>query len=117
WRAPPPPPSAPRASTPALSGSCGRPTSATTARRSRSGGRCPPGLAAAGRAPAAPPLPPGAAGTGAVATGTRPVHWDGDWHDTPVVARGDLGAGDQVRGPGVVEGYGWALARAPRVRG
>jgi len=64
----------------------------------------------------APPLAPVAAGTGAVATGTRPVHWDGAWHDTPVVARGDLGAGDQVRGPAVVEEYGSTLPVPPGVR-
>jgi N-methylhydantoinase A len=33
-----------------------------------------------------------------------------------VVARGDLGAGDQVRGPAVVEEYGSTLPVPPGVR-
>jgi N-methylhydantoinase A len=50
------------------------------------------------------------AGTGKVATtGVRPVFFDGSWHDTPVVWRGDLGAGDEVRGPAIVEEYGSTL--------
>jgi N-methylhydantoinase A len=58
----------------------------------------------------APTIAPVGAGTGKVATtGVRPVFFDGSWHDTPVVWRGDLGAGDAVRGPAVVEEYGSTL--------
>ncbi len=66
---------------------------------------------------ARPPLAPVAAGTGAVApTATRPVWFAGAWHDTPVVWRPDLGAGDEVRGPAVVEEYGSTLPVPPGVR-
>src|SRR5262245_40535072 len=64
-------------------------------------------------APAIAPVP---AGTGKVATtGVRPVFFDGSWHDTPVVWRGDLGAGDEVRGPAVVEEYGSTVPVPPGV--
>ncbi len=56
-------------------------------------------------------------GTGAVTpTGERPVFFGGAWHDTPVVWRGDLGAGDEVCGPAVVEEYGSTLPVPPGVR-
>jgi N-methylhydantoinase A len=62
----------------------------------------------------APALAPVAAGTGPVTPrGRRPVWFAGAWHDTPVVARGDLGAGDEVRGPAVVEEYGSTLPLPP----
>ena len=64
----------------------------------------------------APAIAPVAAGTGKVAaTGVRPVFFDGSWHDTPVVWRGDLGAGDEVLGPAVVEEYGSTLPVPPGV--
>jgi N-methylhydantoinase A len=64
----------------------------------------------------APAIAPVVAGTGKVATtGVRPVFFDGSWHDTPVVWRGDLGAGDEVRGPAVVEEYGSTLPVPPGV--
>lgn len=54
------------------------------------------------------------AGTGAVTpTGKRPVFFAGTWHDTPVVWRSDLGAGDEVHGPTVVEEYGSTLPVPP----
>ena len=49
-------------------------------------------------------------------TGTRPVFFAGSWHDTPVLWRGDLGAGDEVRGPAVIEEYGSTLPVPPGVR-
>ena len=65
----------------------------------------------------APPLAPLDPGTGTVTpTGRRPVYFAGAWHDTPVVWRGDLGAGDEVRGPAVVEEYGSTLPVPPGVR-
>jgi N-methylhydantoinase A len=65
----------------------------------------------------APPLAPAPPGTGTVApTGTRPVFFAGAWHDTPIVWRPDLGAGDEVVGPAVVEEYGSTLPVPPGVR-
>jgi N-methylhydantoinase A len=65
----------------------------------------------------APALAPAGAGTGdVVAAGARPVFFDGAWHDSPVVWRDDLGAGDEVRGPAVIEEYGSTLPVAPGVR-
>jgi len=65
----------------------------------------------------APPLAPARPGTGTVVpTGSRPVFFAGAWHDTPVVWRPDLGAGDEVRGPAVVEEYGSTLPVPPGVR-
>jgi N-methylhydantoinase A len=66
---------------------------------------------------AAPALATVRTGTGAVTpTGRRPVFFDGAWHDTPVVWRGDLGAGDEVDGPAIVEEYGSTLPVPPGVR-
>jgi N-methylhydantoinase A len=67
---------------------------------------------------AAPPLAPVAAGTGAgpaAAPATRPVHFAGAWCDTPVWWRPDLGAGDEVRGPAVIEEYGSTVPVPPGV--
>jgi N-methylhydantoinase A len=65
----------------------------------------------------APAVAPVAAGTGKVATtGARPVFFDGSWHDTPVVWRGDLGDGDEVRGPAIVEEYGSTVPVPPGAR-
>jgi N-methylhydantoinase A len=65
----------------------------------------------------APPLAPARPGTGTVApTGSRPVFFAGAWHDTPIVWRPDLGAGDEVVGPAVVEEYGSTLPVPPGVR-
>ena len=62
----------------------------------------------------APAIAPVRAGNGKVATtGVRPVFFDGSWHETPVVWRGDLGAGDELRGPAVVEEYGSTLPVPP----
>jgi N-methylhydantoinase A len=64
----------------------------------------------------APTIAPVRAGTGNVATtGVRPVFFDGSWNDTPVVWRGDLGAGDEVRGPAIVEEYGSTVPVPPGV--
>jgi N-methylhydantoinase A len=61
-----------------------------------------------------PPLASAAAGTGSVTpTGNRTVFFEGAWHDTPVLWRGDLGAGDRVDGPAVVEEYGSTLPVPP----
>jgi N-methylhydantoinase A len=60
------------------------------------------------------PLPEGA---GAVAPrSTRPVFLAGAWHETPVLWRSDLGAGDEVAGPAVIEEYGSTLPVPPGVR-
>ncbi|MGH9209117.1 MAG: hydantoinase/oxoprolinase family protein [Acidimicrobiales bacterium] len=65
-------------------------------------------------APTTAPIP---AGTGAVEPASvRPVFFDGDWHDTPVVWRGDLGAGDVVHGPAVVEEYSSTMPLPPGTR-
>jgi N-methylhydantoinase A len=64
----------------------------------------------------APPLAPIAAGKGEGAratTGRRPVHFDGAWHDTPIVDRAALGAGDTVAGPAVIEEYGSTVPVPP----
>ncbi|HEX6418516.1 MAG TPA: hydantoinase/oxoprolinase family protein [Acidimicrobiales bacterium] len=62
-------------------------------------------------------LAPARPGTGAVVpAATRPVHFQGEWHDTPVVRRPDLGTGDEVHGPAVVEEYGSTLPVPPGVR-
>jgi N-methylhydantoinase A len=64
-------------------------------------------------APVLAPVPPGS-GTVA-ATGRRPVFFGGAWHDTPIVDRAALGAGDQVQGPAVIEEYGSTLPVPPGV--
>jgi len=71
-----------------------------------------------GVGPLAPPpvadVPPG---TGTVVpTGSRPVWFGGAWQDTPLVWRPDLGAGDEVAGPAVIEEYGSTLPVPPGVR-
>jgi N-methylhydantoinase A len=38
--------------------------------------------------------------------GSRPVHFDGKFRDTPVFERGSLGAGAQLDGPAIVEEFG-----------
>jgi N-methylhydantoinase A len=64
----------------------------------------------------APTIAPVRAGAGNMATtGVRPVFFDGAWNDTPVVWRGDLGAGDEVRGPAIVEEYGSTVPVPPGV--
>ena len=45
------------------------------------------------------------AGTGAVASATRPVFFD-EWVDTPIFDRETLGAGDSIRGPAIIEEFG-----------
>jgi N-methylhydantoinase A len=58
-----------------------------------------------------------AAGSGPVAPiGRRPVWFAGAWHDTPIVDRAALGAGDVVRGPAVIEEYGSTLPVPPGVQ-
>jgi N-methylhydantoinase A len=63
----------------------------------------------------APSIAPLDAGAGVAPTDTRKVFFGGAWHDTPVVWRGDLGAGDQVRGPAVIEEYGSTVPVPPGV--
>jgi len=46
----------------------------------------------------------------------RPVFFAGAWHETPVLWRRDLGAGDEVAGPAVIEEYGSTLPVPPGVR-
>jgi N-methylhydantoinase A len=65
---------------------------------------------------ALPPRPGAAAGTAPPPRSTRPVHFAGSWHDVPVLWRGDLGAGDEVLGPAVVEEYGSTLPVPPGLR-
>jgi N-methylhydantoinase A len=65
----------------------------------------------------APTIAPVPAGNGSVAAaGARPVFFDGSWYDTPVLWRGELGAGDKVRGPAIVEEYGSTLPVPPDVQ-
>jgi N-methylhydantoinase A len=47
---------------------------------------------------------------------TRPVFFAGAWHETPVLRRSDLGAGDEVAGPAVIEEYGSTLPVPPGLR-
>ena len=62
----------------------------------------------------APTLAPVQPATGAVApTGHRPVHFAGAWHETPIVDRSTLGAGDTVTGPAVIEEYGATVPLHP----
>jgi N-methylhydantoinase A len=41
------------------------------------------------------------------------VHFDGAWHDTPIVDRSALGAGAVVAGPAVIEEYGSTVPVPP----
>jgi N-methylhydantoinase A len=61
----------------------------------------------------APALAPIADGDTAPKGTSRPVHFDGAWHDTPTVDRATLGAGDEVRGPAVIEEYGSTVPVPP----
>jgi N-methylhydantoinase A len=64
----------------------------------------------------APQTAPIAASSGAVTpSGHRPVHFAGAWHETLVIDRSTLGAGDVVRGPAVIEEYGSTLPVPPGV--
>ncbi|HEY2815815.1 MAG TPA: hydantoinase/oxoprolinase family protein, partial [Casimicrobiaceae bacterium] len=38
-----------------------------------------------------------------VPSGSRAVYFDGEWHDTPVLARESLATGDQISGPAIIE--------------
>jgi N-methylhydantoinase A len=58
------------------------------------------------RRPGLVELPPREGGTDRSVTGRRPVFFDDDWLDTPVHWRPDLGAGDVVPGPAVIEEFG-----------
>jgi N-methylhydantoinase A len=60
------------------------------------------------------PVPEGAGPV--VPRSTRPVFLAGAWHETPVLWRSDLGAGDEVAGPAVIEEYGSTLPVPPGVR-
>jgi N-methylhydantoinase A len=65
---------------------------------------------------ATPPLAPVAEGRGGWrATLGRRVWFDGEWQGVPVVPRADLGAGDVVRGPAVIEEYGSTVPVPPGV--
>jgi N-methylhydantoinase A len=44
------------------------------------------------------------------------VFFAGAWHETPVLRRSDLGAGDEVAGPAVIEEYGSTLPVPPGLR-
>ena len=46
-------------------------------------------------------------------TGARDVYFDEDWHSAALYDRAGLRAGDEVRGPAVVEEYGSTLPLAP----
>jgi N-methylhydantoinase A len=62
-------------------------------------------------------LAPAPATAGPVAPRSiRPVFLAGAWHQTPVLWRRDLGAGDEVAGPAVIEEYGSTLPVPPGVR-
>ena len=64
----------------------------------------------------APVLAPVAPGSGEVTPSSRrPAWFNGAWHDTPIVDRAKLGAGDLVAGPAVVEEYGSTLPVPPGV--
>ena len=61
-----------------------------------------------------PPLQEVAAGTGARPTGSRQTYFDGHgFLDTAVFLRDELGAGDQVAGPAVIEEYGATTCIGP----
>jgi len=64
----------------------------------------------------APVLAPAAPGSGEVTPSSlRPAWFAGAWHDTPIVDRAGLGAGDLVAGPAVIEEYGSTLPVPPGV--
>jgi N-methylhydantoinase A len=48
-------------------------------------------------------------------TGTRPVHFDGAWVETPVYDRAQLGVGDTLAGPAIVEEHGSTTVVFPGV--
>ena len=65
----------------------------------------------------APPLAPVPTRAGPIVpAGNRPVWFAGAWHDTPILRRDRLGAGDELTGPAVVEEYGSTLPVPPGVR-
>jgi N-methylhydantoinase A len=58
-------------------------------------------------------LPGGNGNPGRAQTGQRDVHFEGAWHSAALYDRAGLHAGDEVRGPAVVEEYGSTLPLAP----
>jgi len=62
-------------------------------------------------------LPAGDGDVARALTGTRPVYFDGTWHEAGLYERTRLGAGDVVRGPAVIEEFGSTLPLAPHFTG
>jgi len=62
-------------------------------------------------------LPPGDGDPVRARTGERDVYFDGAWHPAAVFDRAELRAGDDVRGPAVIEEYGSTLPLAPGFAG
>jgi N-methylhydantoinase A len=58
-------------------------------------------------------LAPGDGDPGRARTGERDVYFDEGWHSAALYNRARLRAGDEVRGPAVVEEYGSTLPLAP----
>jgi len=58
------------------------------------------------RRPSLPELPPGDGRAQRARRGTRPVAFDGSFHDTPLFDRTVLQPGDRVAGPAIVEEFG-----------
>jgi N-methylhydantoinase A len=58
-------------------------------------------------------LPRGDGNPGRARTGERDVYFEGAWHSAALYDRAGLHAGDEVRGPAVVEEYGSTLPLAP----
>jgi N-methylhydantoinase A len=58
-------------------------------------------------------LSPGDGDPARARTGTRPVRFDGLWHDAPRYARARLLAGDRIAGPAVVEEFSSTVPLAP----
>jgi N-methylhydantoinase A len=63
--------------------------------------------------PALRPLPRHRPAGGPARRTTRPVHFDGAWVDTPIIARDALAPGDVVAGPAIVEEYGSTVPLHP----
>ena len=61
-------------------------------------------------------LPAAEGGVDRSVTGRRRVFFDEDWVDTPVHWRPDLGAGDVVSGPAIIEEFGSTLPVHPGFR-
>jgi N-methylhydantoinase A len=65
-----------------------------------------------------PPVPAGGAlpdTAERARTGSRQVHFDGSWIETPVYDRAQMGVGDTLAGPAIVEEHGSTTVVFPHV--